>query len=80
MQRRVLVRTRDLAGFRRALVDRATAGDPIAARRRIVIVPTRAAAELLRQTTEAAVRRAGRHTLLLPDLLTRDDLIGRLHA
>lgn len=80
MQHRVLVRTRDLAGFRRALVDRATGGDPIAARRRIVIVPTRAAAELLRQTTEAAVRRAGRPTLLLPDLVTRDDLIARLHT
>lgn len=80
MQRRTLVRTRDLAGFRRALVDRATSGDPLAARRRIVIVPTRAAAELLRQTIEQAERRAGRHTLLLPDLVTRDDLVARLHA
>jgi RecB family exonuclease len=80
MQRRVLVRTRDLAGFRRALLDRASSGDPLGARRRLVIVPTRAAAELLRQTMEAAERRAGRRTLLLPDLVTRDDLVARLHA
>ena len=78
MQRRVL-RTPDLAGFRRALVDLAFAGDPLAARRRVVIVPTRASAELLRQTIEAAMRRAGRPRRVLPDLVTRDEWIARLH-
>lgn len=80
MQRRVLVRTRDLAGFRSALVEHAIGGEPLEARRRVVIVPTRAAAELLRQTIEAHAERAGRPVVLLPDLVTRDDLIGRLHA
>jgi RecB family exonuclease len=79
MQQRVLVRARDLAGFRRALVDRASSGDPFAARRRAFIVPTRAAAELLRQSIEAGARRTNRPTVLLPDLLTRDDLVTRLH-
>ncbi len=80
MQGRVLVRTADLAGFRQALVDRALEGDPLDARRRLVIVPTRAAAELLRQTIESAAHRAGRAAVLLPELLTRDDLVARFHA
>lgn len=80
MQRRVLVRARDLAGFRSALVELAIGGDPLGARRRVVIVPTRAAAELLRQTIEATAERAGRPVVLLPDLVTRDDLIARLHT
>lgn len=80
MQRRVLVRTHDLTGFRQALVERATAGDPLAARRRVVIVPTRAAAELLRQAIEASARRLDRATVLLPDFATRDELVTRLHA
>ncbi len=80
MQRRVLVRTHDLTGFRQALVARGTAGDPLAARRRVVIVPTRAAAELLRQSIEAAARRLDRATVLLPDFSTRDELVVRLHA
>ena len=80
MQQRALVRTRDLAGFRDALVDRATAGDPLSARRRIVIVPTRAAAELFRQTLEAHTRRSGRAAVLLPDLVTREDLVARFQS
>ncbi len=80
MQQRALVRTRDLAGFRDALVDRATAGDPLNARRRIVIVPTRAAAELFRQTLEAHTRRSGRAAVLLPDLVTREDLVARFQS
>ncbi|MFI5177634.1 MAG: PD-(D/E)XK nuclease family protein [Vicinamibacterales bacterium] len=80
MQRRVLVRVRDLAGFRRALVARALDGDPLSARRRAFIVPTRAAGELLRQSIEAAARRSSRPTVLLPDLITRDDLVTRLHG
>jgi RecB family exonuclease len=79
MQRRRLLRARDLAAFRSALVDLATEGDVGAVRRRIVIVPTRASAELLRQTIEA--RLAGdRPAVVLPDLATRSEWIARLHA
>ena len=57
-QRRTLVRTRDLGAFRAAIASLAPmAGAPLARRRRrAVIVPTHAAAELLRQTLE---RQAG---------------------
>jgi len=40
MQRRTLIRARDLTGFREAVIDRALSGTPIAARRRAVVVPT----------------------------------------
>ena len=43
MQQRVLVRARGLSAFRRALTDLAIEGAPLSARRRVVIVPTRAA-------------------------------------
>ena len=80
MQRRTLIRAADLAAFRDALVTRALAGPPLAARRRVVIVPTRAAAELLRQTLEArAFDRPGRG-LVLPDLQTREDWLEGLRA
>jgi RecB family exonuclease len=79
MQRRRLLRARDLAAFRSALVDLATEGDVGAARRRIVIVPTRASAELLRQTIEARLA-ADRPATVLPDLATRSEWIARLHA
>ena len=58
-QRRTLVRARDLAAFRAALVDLATTGRPLDARRRAVVVPTRASGELLRQTIEARCRESG---------------------
>jgi RecB family exonuclease len=80
MQQRVLVRTRGLAAFRRALADVCLEGHALAARRRVVVVPTRAAAELLRQTLEDAVAGAGRQAALLPDLVTREDWLVRLHA
>ncbi len=79
MQERVLVRARGLAAFRRALVEAALGGNPFAARRRVVIVPTRAAAELLRQTIEDAASASGAGAIL-PDLVTRDDWIRRVHA
>jgi RecB family exonuclease len=78
-QTRTLVRAAGLAAFRRALVARALEGRPLDARRRVVIVPTRAAGELLRQTIEASVLGHGRTAVVLPDLLTRDDWIRRLH-
>jgi hypothetical protein len=76
-QRRTLVRTRDLAAFRAALVDLATTGRPLDARRRAVVVPTRASAELLRQTIEARCRES-RRACLLPDFVTRAELVERL--
>jgi RecB family exonuclease len=79
MQRRVLVRARDLAAFRGALVDLAFAGGPAEVRRRALIVPTRAAAELLRQTLERTALGGDRHAVLLPDLVTRDEWLARLH-
>ncbi len=80
MQQRVLVRARGLASFRRALVTLCLEGPALAARRRVVVVPTRAAAELLRQTLEDAAASAGRTAAILPDLVTREDWILRLHA
>ena len=46
-QSRVLIRARGLAAFRAALVRLVRSGAPIDARRRAVLVPTRAAGELL---------------------------------
>ncbi|MCC7008628.1 MAG: PD-(D/E)XK nuclease family protein [Acidobacteria bacterium] len=79
MQRRVLVRVKGLAAFRRALVDLALAGTPIDARRRVVIVPTRAAGELLRQTGERRRLSAASPAVVLPDFLTRDEWVRRCH-
>jgi ATP-dependent helicase/nuclease subunit B len=78
-QTRMLVRAAGLAAFRRALVDRALEGRPLDARRRVVIVPTRASAEVLRQTIEASVLGHARAAVVLPDLITRDEWIRRLH-
>ena len=75
----MLVRARGLAAFRGALVRLATSGTPLDARRRAVLVPTRAAGELLRQTLERAASDEGRHGLILPDLLTRQDWLAVLH-
>ena len=78
MQRRTLVRARGLAAFRRALVDLALSGSSLEARRRVVIVPTGAAAELLRQSIERDVADRRQAAVLLPELVTRDQWIGRL--
>jgi hypothetical protein len=80
MQRRRLIRARDLAAFRQALVDLARDGAPTDARRRAVLVPTRASAELLRQTIEARLVGAASPAVLLPDLLTRAEWLERLLA
>lgn len=80
MQRRTLIRARGLAGFRSTLVDLALAGGPLASRRRAVIVPTRAAGELLRQSIEAEAWRSGRQAVILPDLVSRDEWVSALHA
>jgi RecB family exonuclease len=80
MQRRELVRTRDLTSFRRALVERALEGPPWAARRRAVLVPTRAAAALLRQSIETAAADRGAQTVIVPACLTREEWLSTLHA
>ena len=80
MQRRTLIRARDLAAFRDALSTLALSGAPLLARRRAVIVPTRASAELLRQTIEDRALGAAGGAIVLPDLLTREDWLGRLLA
>lgn len=79
MQYRSLIRARNLAAFRATLADVAVAGDVSAIRRRAVIVPTRAAGELLRQTIESRAAAAGRQAVVLPDLITREDWLRRLH-
>lgn len=78
-QRRTLVRARDLAAFRSALVERALAGDALACRRRTLVLPTRASVELLRQSIEAEAVRAARTAVILPDLVTRDEWMAGLH-
>jgi RecB family exonuclease len=84
--RRRLIRARDLAEFRRTL--RLLAAGPDASclpglpglpARRALILPTRAAIEMFRQTLERDASRTGRATVLLPDLLTRDDWLDRMH-
>lgn len=79
MQQRVVVRARSLAAFRQALVDLATAGSALEARRRVVLVPTRAAGALLRETIEQRMATLGRSSVVLPDVLTRDEWIRRGH-
>lgn len=78
VQKRTLIRARNLASFRRALAELALEGSPILARRRLVIVPTRASAELLRQTIESHADRQGRSAIVLPELATRDGWLEAL--
>jgi RecB family exonuclease len=80
MQQRMLVRARGLAAFRRALVDLCLEGSLGDVRRRMVLVPTRAAAELLRQSVEDTAAARGRPAAILPDIVTRDEWIARLHG
>jgi RecB family exonuclease len=72
-----LVRVPDLHAFRDAAVRLATAGSPIDARDRIVVVPTQAAASLLIRTIEDSALGPGR-AVILPDLLTPRELVVRL--
>ena len=79
MTGRRLIRTSDLAGFRRAVTRLTFEGTPLEARRRVVIVPTRASVELLRQTLERESIRRSLRTAIWPDILTRDEWMARLH-
>ena len=78
MQRRTLIRARTLAAFRDALTSLALDGPPLAARRRAIVVPTHASAEVLRQTMESRAVRVGPGAVVLPEFLTRDELLVRL--
>jgi RecB family exonuclease len=77
MQQRRLIRARGLASFRQALTALAVEGGPLAARRRLLIVPTRASGELLRQAIEGRLS-ARSPAVVLPDMVTRDDWLERL--
>jgi RecB family exonuclease len=79
VRRRRLVRAANLAQFREALAHLATTGQPLSARRRALILPTRAAIEIFRQHLEARALRSGARATVFPDLLTRDELVVRLH-
>jgi len=72
-----LVRVPDLFLFRAALVDLACEGSPFDARRRLIVVPTRAAAEHLLQSIERQRLTAAR-AIVLPDFVTPGELIARL--
>jgi RecB family exonuclease len=80
VQTRTLIRARDLAAFREAVIDRALTGAPLDARSRAVIVPTRAAAELLRQSIEARLGHLRPAGAILPDFVTRREFVERLGA
>ena len=70
-----LVRSADLGGFREALVTLACDGDPLAARDRLVIVPTRAAAAHLVRAIEDR-RLHAEAALVLPELVTASELVS----
>jgi RecB family exonuclease len=79
LQQRTLIRARGLRTFRDALCALAVEGDVHAIRRRMVLVPTRASAELLRQGIERRLAIDGRRpATVLPDLVTRDEWLRRL--
>jgi RecB family exonuclease len=71
-----LVRAADLRSFRSALVALATAGSPLEARDRLVVVPTRAASHLLLRSIEDRMPPGA--ASLLPDFVTRAELHARL--
>jgi RecB family exonuclease/inactivated superfamily I helicase len=74
-----LVRVADLEAFRDAAVALSTAGDPLAARDRLVVVPTRAASiHLLRTIEDRLLPETG--ALLLPDLVTPSELVDAFAA
>ena len=74
-----LVRVPDLHTFRQATVDLACGGTSVAARNRLVVVPTHAAAAHLLQSIESRLL-GENHALVLPDLITPGELAARLGA
>lgn len=73
-----LLRVAELRQFRAVLVRLLTDGSPLDARDRLVIVPTHAAASLLRSVLEEGA--GGERALIAPDIVTRDELLPRLAA
>jgi RecB family exonuclease len=71
-----LVRVPDLRAFRDAITALACDGDALAARDRLVIVPTRAAGAHLTRAVEDRVLGV-RRAVLLPELATRDQMYER---
>ena len=71
-----LVRAADLRSFRNALAALATHGAALAARDRLVVVPTRAAAHHLLRSIEDRMPERG--AVVLPDFVTRAELHDRL--
>jgi len=78
-----LVRADSLPSLHRALLSLACGGDLAGTRQRAVIVPTRAAAQHLRQTLEnlhfERTPPGQDAALVFPELLTRDDWYQRMH-
>ncbi|MGE0443615.1 MAG: PD-(D/E)XK nuclease family protein [Vicinamibacterales bacterium] len=72
-----LVRAAGLGGFRAALVSLACDGPPLAARDRLILVPTRAAAAHLTRTIEQQ-RLADGHASVLPEFATAAELPWRV--
>ena len=72
-----LVRVPDLAAYQQAIAQLALAGDLTDVRRRVVIVPTRAAARQLRRTLETW---SGDGAFALPHLVTRDEWYALMHG
>lgn len=74
-----LVRVAELQACRDAIVTLAREGPPLAARDRLVVVPTRAAAAHLLRTVEDSLEDDGR-ACLLPDLVTPRELVTSFAA
>lgn len=74
-----LVRVPDLEAMRSAIAWLAPAGD-IGVRRTAVLVPTRGAAAELRRSLETLALAGGAAVVVLPEILTRAELYGRLHG
>ncbi len=72
-----LVRVPDLQGLQ-AFIGRCL--DTADARATAIIVPTRSAADVLRDTIEMRCLAGDSHVVVIPDLITRDELYERLHA
>ena len=72
-----LIRVADLGAFRAALAGLACQGPALAARDRLILVPSRAAAEQLRRSFEDR-QLASRPTLVLPDLVPVGELVTAL--
>jgi len=72
-----LVRVPDLQGMQ-AFIGRCL--DTADARATAIIVPSRSAAEVLRDTVELRCLSGDSQAVVIPDLVTRDELYERLHA